>query len=89
MFYFFYQNAKYQHITSIESIIFSSTTELKQWLDLAEKVVDNKETFVITLASGEQMKMKKQLRSCTVLTTKGWFYFDYKSIDRVRNSITD
>jgi len=84
---FYYKNYKYQHITSIEYFRLADDAELNQWLDLIEKVINDKEKFDITLTSGEHMRMKKAMRSCDIMTSKGWTYFDYKNIDKIREKL--
>lgn len=87
MYVMYYRNYKYQHITSMELFRINGDEELNQLLDLMEKVVDNKETFDIKLSSGEPMRMKKAMKSCELITSKGWTYFDYKNIDKIREAI--
>lgn len=81
---FYYQDAKYTHITSIEYISFSNKEELLQFLDLAQKSIEERKDFTT-----DSYRLTKGMgkKSCTVWGKIGYTYITLKTISKIRESI--
>ena len=86
IFVFTYKNFKYQYLSQYESFMFSGTEELDQFLEVCSEVINEKKTFELQLY-GERLRLKKEMRSVRIITSKGWTWFDAKNIKKVKEAI--
>ena len=84
---FFYKNYKYKSIIDVQYLTIQNQAELKQLLGLIRSVIDEGKEYTITLGSGDAVILAKTMGTCEIFTTKGYTYFDKKSIDKILEAI--